>query len=508
MVITPSKGIVNAQTPTVTGKAAAKPPLSENISLQFFIDQGFTMTVKGVIELTNTSGKDISLTKYDMNLPYFTLKDTTIGYVYPKGFLVDMYSQNNSILFTFKSQFTKPVVIGKNAKITFTFSATVDKPYVDIGGLRTLSFPFSLESPERVVSITVNLNDKLPIVYGPNVASALKKRGIYSLSEESGKIFLFSISDKPITVSFASTTEVTLPKFLSTQECITYEPVSCSGCGDVVYHSDTQQTLAQKQSEIQKVAFVFTQNMNTLCGVAHYKTAAPIDKITSSTFTTGYVISPTTNRLIPATWKTNVSGKNTEISNVYARGVPYSFADTYGYLTIPLIRCSTESECNKESEKLQTLDTAISSVESIGQALIPATAQNITLSLHQTERQFSLRINNTSDNFLFLETVTLSSNLYFTLPTTASRIIPPKGSADIVLLPVKQFQTSNQDEQLQFQINGMTMQITFKPITITILTIIETLSYLFIVALGITAMSWIGLILYNKYYEKRVPQTK
>lgn len=489
---------VSAQTPTPTKKSA----FEEDISMQFYIAQDYTVTVEGVIELTNTSGKDMSLTEYSMNLPYFTLKDTKIGYIYPKAFLVDMYSQNNSILFTFKSQYTRPVVIGKNGKITFTFSAQVERPYRDLGGLRTLSFPFTLRDNGRSLRITVTVDEKTTLIYAPNVALTLKKKNIFTVSDETGKLFLFATSNKPFSLTLTHATEISLPDFRENNSCSVYLPVSCSGCGKIITQKATGETVAQRDKNSEKVIMQFTKSITPNCAQARYE-RYNIGKALNSTFRAGYIISPALNQLIPASWRVAKVGSDEYIKDLTAQGVPYVYADALEYLTVPLHACVKDEECLRYAGALKTVDTSLSSVAEVESPGVTSTIKNLmTATITQQGRKFNLQLTNTSDKFLELSDISLESNSYFTLSDISNHLLPPKGTLALQLDTKLKIQTSNHDTELSVIANNESLKLTFKPITITILAVIEVLAYLFVVSLGITTVSVVGIILYNRRYGK------
>lgn len=465
------------------------------------------MKVEGVIELTNTSGKDISLTEYGMNLPYFTLKDTQIGYIYPKAFLVDMYSQNNSILFTFKSQFTKPVVIGKNGKITFTFSAQVEKPYRDFGGLRTLTFPFTFNEEGRSLRVTVTVDDKVGLIYAPNVAATLKKRNIFTVSEETGKLFLFAISDKPFSITLSHATEVALPPIGIENSCIQYLPVSCTGCGNIMKTPTTNEILAQRQKSAELVSVTFTKSISPACAKQKYANYN-LNGAKNASYKAGYVISPSSNQLIPAMWRVAIDGSTTYMKDVSTQGVPYIYADALEYLAIPIKSCMTDEVCRKEADTLSTLDTSLTATAfENSPGMLTANPENITLSIHQEGRRFRLSVQNKTEQFLLTHPINLENNRYFTLNNQDEHIIPPHGELQLPLDTKVSLQTSNQPISLSFSINGRVKNLAFEPITITILAVIELLAYLFVVSLGITLFSSAGIILYNRINEKRAVQS-
>lgn len=493
-----SKTVVHAQTPTPQKKT-----FTEDISLQFFIAQDYTMTVEGVIELTNSSGKDISLTQYDMNLPYFTLKNTKIGYIYPKAFLVDMYSENNSILFTFKSQYTKPVVIGKNGKITFTFSAQVDKPYRDLGGLRTLSFPFMLTEEGRTAKITVTVNDKLPLAFSPTVVTQLKGKNIFPVTDSAGKLFIFATSDTPVGLTFSHSTEVPLPQLSGEKQCTTYLPVACIGCGSMSIQ-ESGQTAALRGKDSSKVVAQITRQMSPNCATSKYKTM-DVTKWKTGSFNAGYLISPSTSQLIPASWRVMTQDGQEYIKDVITNGVPSGYVDSLGLLTIPLKSCGIDDECSSYANQLQTIDTALSTAPEFTSPGISDDPTKVQLAIKQEGRRFSLLVTNTSETFLTLSSLELQKNQYFALNDSIGHIIAPKETLTLYLDTKRQLQTTNQETQLKFMVNKAPNNITFKPITITILTVIELLAYAFIISLGITLVSVTAIFLYNRYYEKKIP---
>jgi len=461
------------------------------------------MSVEGVIELTNSSGKDISLTQYDMNLPHFTLKNTKIDSIYPKAFLVDMYSQNNSILFTFKSQFTKPVVMGKGAKIIFTFSALVEKPYKDVGGLRTLFFPFTLTEEGRNVRITVSVNQDLPLISAPQVAKTLQEKRIFTVNAETGKVFLFSKSEAPFAVTFAHSAEVFLPPFNTTHNCFSFQPISCIGCGDILTNTLTEGIRAQRSKDSKMVAFQFAKIIESRCAQDLSKNlSAPSES--GRTFQAGYIIAPLSNQLIPATWRVNISEKGRFATSYIANGVPYFYADPYGYLTIPLFSCASDDDCRAKSERLQTLDTTLSSelLDTIP-GITEISEGNLSYSITQQGREFTLLLKNNAAQYFHLSALELPSNPYFSLSTIAERLIPPKSTLEVQLETKSTVQFSNLTADIRLLVNGHESKVQFKPITITILAIIEILAYVFIVSIGITLVSMLGIILYTRYYEKK-----
>lgn len=486
---------VSAQT------APAKKTFQEDISLQFYVNDDYSITVEGIIELTNISGKDLSLTEYGMNLPYFTLKDTKIGYIHPKAFLVDMYSQNNSILFTFKSQYTKPVVIGKNGKITFTFSAELDKPYRDLGGLRTLTFPFTFSEEGRSLRITVTVDEKVALIYAPHVAESLKKKHIYTVTEETGKLFLFAISDKPFSMSVTHSAEVLAPQLGIEKNCEEYLPVSCIGCSDMKELSNPPETIIQSAKNANAVTLNFSKTINRSCAQTRYD-ASSFASAKNGDFRAGFVISPLSNQLIPAMWRVATDGKTSYVKDITTQGVPYIYADALGYLTVPLKACSTDELCKQAADQLSTIDTSLLSGETL---LSPGvdTEQTPTLSIVQENRRFYLQITNATDSFLKVPPISLNNNSYFTLQEQPSRFISPKSSVIIPLTTRNSIQTSNQETALIFSLNQKTIAVPFRPITITILAIIEILAYIFIVVLGVTILASGSLILYNRLYEKK-----
>lgn len=487
---------VHAQTPTPVKKT-----FQEDISLQFYVNDDYTITVEGVIELTNTSGKDLSLTEYGMNLPYFTLKDTKIGYIHPKAFLVDMYSQNNSILFTFKSQYTKPVVIGKNGKITFTFAAELDKPYRDLGGLRTLTFPFTFAEEGRSLRITVTVNEKVALIYAPHVADSLKSKNIYTVTEDTGKLFLFAISDQPFTMSLTHSTEVLSPKLYQETDCTMYLPVNCIGCGDMKVLKDPAETIVQSSKSSNAVTLNFSKSIVTSCAKNRYK-ASSFATAKSLDFRSGYVISPLSNQMIPAMWRVASDGITTYVKDITTQGVPYIYADALGYLTVPLRTCATDEQCKQAADQLSTIDTALLSAEA-EQSPGVNTEQPPELSIVQENRRFYLQMTNSTETFLKVPQIVLENNTYFTLQEQPERFISPKSSVVVPLTPRNAIQTSNQETALIFSVGDDTIAVEFRPITITILAIIEILAYLFLVILGITLLASGSLILYNRIYEKK-----
>lgn len=479
-----------------------KKTFSENISLQFFVDENYTTTVEGVIELVNVSGKDISLTQYDMDLPYFTLKNTRIGYVYPNAFLVDMYSRNNSILFTFKSQYTKPVVVGKNARITFTFSAKVEKPFYAFGGMRVLIFPYALAEEGREVRITVSLNSKLPVVAAPQVAPALKQKGIFPVTNDFGKVFVFANSVEPYSASFSHSAEIPLPAF-GTNNCITFQPVSCVGCGDVVVNGLHNEMAAQRNKSAKSLVFQIATSIDSSCATKQFANSA-IPQTAGRTFRAGFVLSPMTNQLIPATWRVHESETGTYATSFLARGVPYFYADPYGFLSIPLFSCSSDDDCRAKADALQTIETSLlSSFNTSIPGVTSDLRENTSVGIIQQHRQFYLHIKNTSDQFLQIDSILLEANPFFTLSSTTARLIPPQTSIDLPLTTKSTIQSSNRDATIQGKLNGEIKNIRFKPIKITLLAIIEMLAYLFIASIGVTVVSLLGLIVYTQYYEKR-----
>jgi len=478
---------------------------SEDISLQFFIDQNYVTTVEGVIELVNISGKDISLTQYDMDLPYFTLKNTKIGYIYPKAFLVDMYSRNNSILFTFKSQYTKPVVIGKNARITFTFSAKVEKPFYELGDLKVLIFPYSLAEEGRDVRITVSVNKELPVVSAPQVAKTLRDKGIYTISNEAGKVIIFATEKNTLSTLFSHTAEVPLPSFSGVTNCTSRFPVSCIGCGNIVKNGDHGEMAAQRAKNAKTVVFHVATQIQTACAINKFKqVTAP--QTAGKSFRAGFVISPISNQLIPATWRVHEGDDGTYATSFLARGVPYFYADPFGYLSIPLYTCTSDDDCRAKADALQNIETSISSTTP-DFAAITVETDKIVIQISQQQRQFYAHIQNQSDTFVSLDSISLSENAYFTLPETYIRLIAPKTSIELPLQSKSVIQSSNRDVTLAFMLNGNEKLARFRPLTITLLAIIELLAYLFIASVGITLLSMLGIIIYTRYYEKRKNET-
>jgi len=483
---------------------SSKKTFSEDISLQFFIDENYNTTVEGVIELINVSGKDISLTQYDMDLPYFTLKNTRIGYIYPKAFLVDMYSRNNSILFTFKSQYTKPIVVGKNARITFTFSAKVDKPFYEYGGMKILIFPYALTEEGRNVRINVSANKKLPLIFAPQVATTLKEKGLYTVTQETGKLFIFADSDRPLTTVLASSAELPLPALGVKRNCITYAPVSCIGCGDVVKNGENGELVAQRNNSAKSLVFQIESQIDLTCAQQRYKDSSTPQAV-GRDFRAGFVLSPITNQLLPATWRVYDDGVGTYAVSYIVLGVPYFYADPFGYLTLPLFTCTSDDDCRAKAESLQPIETSLSSNPS-KQISTTSDTSAIEATITQNKRQFYLHFQNTSDAFISIETTQLLQNAYFTLGNTSARLIPPKSSVELPLQTRTRIQQSNHDVTLQIMLNGTEKLVRFKPSTITVLALIELLSYLFITSLGVALVSLLGIFLYTRYYEKKQQQ--
>ncbi len=441
-----------------------------------------------------------------MDLPYFTLKNTKIGYVYPNAFLVDMYSKSNSILFTFKSQYTKPVVIGKNARITFSFSAKVEKPFYTFGGMRVLIFPYALTEEGRDVRITVSLNSKLPVVAAPQVASSLKQKGIFPVTNETGKVFVFADSTDPYSLSFTNTAEVALPTFNQEQNCMLYQPVSCSGCGDILSNEQNGQLLAQRNKSAKSVVFQFAATTNPQCAEKQFSEST-VPQSAGKSFRAGFIISPMANQLIPATWRVHESESGNFATSFLVQGIPYHYADPFGFLSIPLFSCTVEDDCRSRAESLQTVETSITSDKQNLPGLEPATTENLQITITQHQRQFSLHLKNLTNKFIAVDQLGITDNQYFASPTSQSHLILPTGSIDILLTPKQVTQYSNHYATLEVLINQQTYTVKFKPATITLLALIEALSYLFIASVGITLISLLGIIVYTRYYGKRNEQT-
>lgn len=478
------------------------------MSLQFYVTADYSITVEGVIELTNTSGKDLSLTQYDMNLPYFTLRNTKIGYIYPKAFLVDMYSQSNSILFTFKSLYTRPVVVGKNGKITFTFSADVEKPYRDLGGLRTLSFPFMLEEENRKVSITVTVNDQLTLLSAPNVATQLKERSIFPVTDATGKLFLFGISPEPLSLTFSHKAEVPLPPFLDSSSCIDYQPTSCIGCETIKSIAQPQRTYAIGKKDSNTTALTFSRTIDTQCMEEKYKKSTTHSETTAGSKIAGFLISPVTQQLIPAHWQTQILPDGASLtSNIATAGVPTAYTESLGLLTIPLYPCNSDDECIQFVNHLRTVETSLSTTPEITSAQLVTTTEQVLVGVTQQGRNFEVVLNNPSEHFVSLASITLQDNPFFTLQPQPSYILPPGSTTKLQLETRKRVQTSNQETLLTFLINEEAKPVTFKPITITVLLLVELLSYLFLVVVVIFFVSSLTIFLYNKRNAKsHVPQ--
>ncbi len=489
-------------TPTPTPKT-----FDETVTLQFFVEKDYSITVKGVIELVNNTGKDISLTQYDMNLPYFTLKKTEIGYVYPAAFLVDMYSENNSILFTFKSMYTKPVVIGKGGKVTFTYTAQVVNAYKEIGPLRTLAFPFTLSDDHRKTQITVILDSSLPLVAAPKTTPELSKKGIYTITETSGKGFVFLEGNGVISVTLSSNQEVALPFLNPPNTCMQETPITCTGCKEINVTTD-RQVLAVKQPTATKVSATLAKDFTKDCLQTQFKNFDVISamNIQKRQKVTGFAIMPDTATLIPAVWEYVTTGSGNYIQMLDTNGIIYAFrSDIFGTLLIPLIACTSDDDCIKASQLLRTFDIALDTnpLQPDRKAYAEAQNSDINLAITQHGSTFSLLLENRTESFLMISEPAISDNPLFALRHPATLIIAPKATISYDLFTKKRIQTSNQPITITFSSKKQSSQVTFSPVRITIITIIETLGYLFVVALGIFLLSISTIILYNRHNAKK-----
>lgn len=435
-----------------------------------------------------------------MDLPYFVLNDTKIVYVYPTQFLVDMYAKNNSMLFTFKSAYTNPVVIPKAGKITITFSAKLKDPYRNTGALRTLAFPFDFKSEDRSVSIVVTVDQKLPLVYAPTTPKSLESKRIYEVSEEKGKLFMFMPQENPIYVTLTSASEITLPPTPYIPSCATLEPVACVGCDQIRHYPEVSQVLATKKQDASAASVTYAKVFNSSCAKTAFQSQVN-ESPNSNRFVSGFVLSPEGDSLIPVFWRetTDIETNIKTLSNMSTGFDTYKYYDVRGYNTFPMFICKTDTDCIRQLQTLKTYDTGISTESATSHSeYANATLESIDAHITQKGNTFSIFIANTSDSFVVLDDMSLEKNNLFTLLDTTSRIIPPNGHVSIPLLNKNTIQTSNQPTDIYFNYNGYKKTLTFKPITILILTIIEILSYLFVVTIGITLFSLLGIILYNK----------
>lgn len=442
-----------------------------------------------------------------MDLPYFTLKNTRIGYVYPNAFLVDMYSKSNSILFTFKSQYTKPVVVGKNARITFTFSAKVERPFHDFGGMRVLIFPYALAEEGRDVRITVSLNAKLPVIVAPQTPITLRQKGIFPVTNETGKVFVFADSDLPYSLTFTHSAEIALPALGLKENCITFHPISCTGCGDIIANGTEGQFAAQRSKSAKTVSFNLAASVDPQCATRQFTNVTPPQNA-GKVFRAGFIISLVSKQLIPATWRVHESQAGTYATSFLARGVPYFYSDPFGFLSIPLYSCTSDDDCRAKADSLQSVETSLGVLDQSTPGIVSASPVNIKLAISQQQRTFMLHFKNTTDQFLELNKIELSNNMYFTFSPGSKYIVQPQGSLDIPLSPKQVIQYSNQYAVLNVMVNGQDYAVRFRPTTITLLALIESLAYLFVVSLGVTVVSLLGLIIYTRYYERRKTESK
>lgn len=239
-----------------------------------------------------------------------------------------------------------------------------------------------------------------------------------------------------------------------------------------------------------------------------YKKSTTHSETTAGSKIAGFLISPVTQQLIPAHWQTQILPDGASLtSNIATAGVPTAYTESLGLLTIPLYPCNSDDECIQFVNHLRTVETSLSTTPEITSAQLVTTTEQVLVGVTQQGRNFEVVLNNPSEHFVSLASITLQDNPFFTLQPQPSYILPPGSTTKLQLETRKRVQTSNQETLLTFLINEEAKPVTFKPITITVLLLVELLSYLFLVVVVIFFVSSLTIFLYNKRNAKsHVPQ--
>ncbi|WKZ30001.1 MAG: hypothetical protein QY314_04310 [Candidatus Dojkabacteria bacterium] len=493
--------------PSISAQEA--PSIREDITLSFVIENNYAVRLEGKIVLTNVSGKDAAIGEYELLLPIVKLKNTKITRITPDIFLIDTYRENNSNLFKIKSSQTKSVVIRNNGSATFHFQADIDAPFKEYGQLKILDLPFQVDSTNRHIDITVDVDKSLPMILSPDDRRSEWNTYRFHLSDEDGKTFAFMMGDMSMTLKRTSDREVVHAlRNDSKDQCISHSFVSCENCGDGFIDSQSNVTFTPKETNkpvILTTNVFMAQQCLTERFIQQGGAVSTDPAQTVSTKIVGLVLYPDVNIVIPAEWDENFDIKTNTLSffsrELRERRFPYSWDYTSAF-HISIGVCESTSQCNILKDELANMSKSISpTAERFVEKPLILGLDDIDIAIVSPSfGRYELEILNKSNSLGVIEKLELINNNIFQLAGNDKRAIPPGGVGHIDLIPKSRIPVRNLPSEILLNINGFEKKTTYSPEQNLLLDIIYILGIVFFVVLGIFILSFIYIVMYNKKY--------
>jgi hypothetical protein len=492
--------------------AQENPKIREDITLSFIIEKGYAVRLEGKIVLTNVSGSDAAIGEYELLLPIVKLKNTKITRITPDIFLIDTFRENNSNLFKIKSSQTKSVVIRNNGSATFHFQADIDSPFKEYGQLKILDLPFQVDSTNRHIDITVDVDKSLPMILSPDERRSEWNTYRFNLSDDDGKTFAFLAGDMSLVLKRTSDREVVhVMRNDSKDQCISHSFVHCENCGDGFVDSQSNVTFMPRETNrpVILTSSIFLAQQCLTERFIHQGNSTGNDPAqTVNTRVVGLVLYPDVNIVIPAEWQENFNIQTNTLSffskELRERRFPYSWDYTSAF-HIPLAVCENDTQCNVIKDELANMSKSISpTVERVIEKPLILGADDIDVSiLGSAFGKYELEVRNKSNSLGIIEKIELADNSIFQVVSTEKRAVPPGGVGYIDLLPKTRIPVRNRPTDIIFKVNGFEKKAIYSPEQNMLLDIIYILGIVFFIVLGIFVLSFAYIVMYNKKYGQQ-----
>jgi|GEM_PF-3504724 len=473
--------------------------IKEDLSFHFFIDNNYKVRLEGYVNLINKTSRDISITEYTLSLPAVKLKNTKVSKLVPSTFLVDNYEEKGSNLFKIKSSQRNPVVLPPNTRIQFAFTSDIESPFISFQKFKIFDFPFLLDTDSQHIDLQVSVGQSLPLILAPDTERTEWDQRIFTLTQSKGKTLVFLEDSFAFSIrSTSSISDMPLYSTLTSNACVDEKFISCENCTKGRYDSLSNFTFSPK---------ILTEPAILVTNVLYNKTCA-IEKfqklqnetvfgtaITKENYSTGLTLYPQQSTIFPAKWTNkffNDSLFYIESTELKQTNFPFAW-DKGSFFHIPLINCTTDTECQTAKEKLANITFSIG--EEIPHEDVTISGidkSDISLFLKEQVSLFAqptLVIRNNSDSLKKIAQLKINANAIFSELTINNMFLFPQSSEEIPLNSLNRIPLRVIPENITVFADNLEYQISVTENSHPYLIVIYILSILFIISSGVFLIS-------------------
>lgn len=469
------------------------------------------MTLAADVDLINKSGTNIAISEYQLIIPVVKLKQTKITKVTPDVFLIDTFQTDSSNQFNLKASQLKSVVLRNGNKVSFSFTAELDKPFTEIGALRIFDLPFQLNSDHRTINIKVVADKNLPIVMAPKNGTSDWNSREFTVSDDNGKSFGFMDDNVSIIVEQSTNRAQIHPIWYQTQDnCIHYEVRSCENCDKGVI-DDKNNMIFETRDSSKPIKFTSEISLQKACLTDKFEqvqsSASEDPAKVKQTRIVGVVLFPDINSLIPTEWIQKYDTKSglTWYDNKEFQDKKFSFSqDTLAILHIPMAQCTSDTECDMFKTEIAntTKNYSLGDYQTRSRAQL-IDKDSLSLQIIQRDSQYGILAKNKANYTGIIKTLELADNELFSIAKNQTVVIPSGSNTFIPLISKNRASVRNITTSLPININGTKTTIEYIPIQNTLLDIIYILSIVFVFVFGIFLLSLGYLVVYNRYAKNK-----